>query len=389
MATQGANGLAMSSKVRDQIPAFRSDLSTHRLCQRLVMSFCRGENEDLYCQIGSFIQFAEILCQFYIRSGFERMGWHPKARALITTRELMDKLSIQKTRQPLVNRFLGLIADYEDDLWRIRDYPPGDCFDRMLSDAHLRFPDARVELALLERCGSNLPAILTGELDALELLFPLDGSPTAEQLYRDSAVAQLLNRVLAEAVLSVRKELDASRGLRVLEIGAGTGAATRSILPALGEAVSEYFFTDVSQGLVEKARQELGHWRFMSFGRFDIEQAIDVQGFSKNSFNIVIAANVLHATKDLVQAIENTRQLLQPGGTLILLEGTRRQAWQDLIFGLLPGWWRFEDSLRSDYPLIGVDDWISALNASGFKEPAGFVPHLQLGQTILLATRPS
>lgn len=378
----------MPPAVSDHAPAFRSDLSTHRLCQQLMEPFSHGNNEAVFSQIGGFIQFTETLCRHYVRMALEHMGWPVKARAMITTRKLMDKLSIHEAHLRLVNRLLGLIAEYDDGLWRICDYEPGEGIDQLMAEAKIRFPDAQIELALLERCGSNLPAVLTGEIDALELLFSRQGSPTPEHLYRNSSVARLLNRALTDAVYSVMQEIDESYGLRVLEIGAGTGAATQSIVAALGEAVAEYFFSDLSQGLVEKARQEFGQRRLMSFGRLDIEQAIDAQGFSENSFNIVIASNVLHATKDLLQAIKNTRQLLAPGGTLVLLEGTRRQAWQDLVFGLLPGWWRFEDSVRTDYPLISVDEWISVLKQSGFEDTAGFVPHLQLGQAVLLAVKP-
>lgn len=377
----------MPPAVGDHAPAFRSDLSTHRLCQQLMEPFSHGNNEAVFSQSGGFIQFTETLCKHYIRMALERMGWQAKARAMITTRELMDKLSIQEAHFRLANRLLGLIAEYDDGIWRVCDYDAGECINRLMADAKIRFPNAQIELALLERCGSNLPAVLAGQIDALELLFSRQGSPTPEHLYRNGSVARLLNRTLADAVYSVLQEFDARPGLRVLEIGAGTGAATQSIVPTLGEGVLEYFFSDLSQGLVEKARQEFGQWGFMSFGRLDIEQAIDTQGFSENSFNIVIAANVLHATKDLIQAIENVRQLLAPGGTLVLLEGTRRQAWQDLIFGLLPGWWRFEDSVRTDYPLISVDDWVSILKQSGFEDTAGFVPHLQLGQAVLLAAK--
>ena len=61
--------------------------------------------------------------------------------------------------------------------------------------------------------------------------------------------------------------------------------------------------------------------------------------------------------------------MLAPGGLLLLLEGTARQRWVDLIFGLLEGWWKFQDShLRPDYPLLSREQWVQLLSEQGFSQ---------------------
>ena len=41
--------------------------------------------------------------------------------------------------------------------------------------------------------------------------------------------------------------------------------------------------------------------------------------FADYKFHFVIAANVLHATRDLRQTLKNVQQLMAPGGILMLL----------------------------------------------------------------------
>ena len=55
-------------------------------------------------------------------------------------------------------------------------------------------------------------------------------------------------------------------------------------------------------------------------------------------------------------------------GLLILLEGIQPTRWVDLTFGLLEGWWRFEDQHRPSYPLLTSAQWQTLLNESNFCE---------------------
>jgi len=86
---------------------------------------------------------------------------------------------------------------------------------------------------------------------------------------------------------------------------------------------------------------------------------------------------VLHATCDLARTLGPCQQLLAPRGLLILLEGTGRQRWVDLTFGLTEGWWRFADTdLRPSYPLLSPQQWLDLLQAVGFAAAAS-IPTLQ------------
>ena len=57
--------------------------------------------------------------------------------------------------------------------------------------------------------------------------------------------------------------------------------------------------------------------------------------------------------------------MLRPDGILYLVELTRNLFWFDLIFGLLEGWWLFEDGRK--HILADESLWKHHLDCSGFQ----------------------
>ncbi|MBI5722129.1 MAG: SDR family NAD(P)-dependent oxidoreductase [Burkholderiales bacterium] len=225
------------------------------------------------------------------------------------------------------------------------------------------------ELSMLRRCGEHLAPVMRGEQDALQLLFPGGSFAEARKLYVESPYARTYNGALAAALRSATVALPPHARLRVLEIGAGTGGTTTYVLPLLDAQRTEYTFTDLSPLFLERAAETFAAYPFMQRRLLDIERDPVAQGLEAGRFDIVIAANVLHACADLGQAVAHARALLAPGGQLLLLEGVAPQRWVDLTFGLTDGWWRFADSaLRPDYPLIATDTWRTLLARQGFDE---------------------
>ena len=114
------------------------------------------------------------------------------------------------------------------------------------------------------------------------------------------------------------------------------------------------------------------------------------QGFQNQHFDIVIAANVLHATADLRETLRHIRYLLAPGGLIVLIEGTYPERWVDLTFGLTEGWWRFRDrELRRLYPLLSRPAWLDLLTQSGFLDANAIQPLEGSHQSVFFARLPS
>ncbi|WP_027133348.1 SDR family NAD(P)-dependent oxidoreductase [Geminicoccus roseus] len=235
------------------------------------------------------------------------------------------------------------------------------------------------EQDLLHRCGLALPAILRGEQDPLAVLFA-DGGPAA--IYREAPAYRAGNQLVA---LAARFAAHPAGRLRVLEIGAGTGGTTAAVLEALGPGRTEYWFTDVSESFLDGARTRFPGIRAH---RLDIERPLEGQAVPEAGFDLVLAANVLHATADLRQAVRHAASALRPGGSLVLLESTTQGGWIDLVFGLTEGWWRFADrDLRPNYPLLTEAGWSALLVEEGFDVLPLPGAHGTLpGQAVLLAT---
>jgi len=161
--------------------------------------------------------------------------------------------------------------------------------------------------------------------------------------------------------------------LRILEIGAGTGGMTYPVLRTLGgqdgttPRFAEYTFTDISSGFFEPAREKLKEWSpLVSYQKFDIEIEPSQQGFPLEHYDVVIAHNVLHATTQIKRTLKHVRNLLRPGGRLLLSEITVEKLSTGLVWGTLPGWWAGLSEGRLNGPLLTEDEWSKTLQDSGF-----------------------
>ncbi|MEM9087129.1 MAG: SDR family NAD(P)-dependent oxidoreductase, partial [Cyanobacteria bacterium P01_F01_bin.53] len=196
-----------------------------------------------------------------------------------------------------------------------------------------------------------------------------------------------------EAVMTTVAPVPAERPLRILEIGAGTGGTTAHLLPQLAQLPNAlaYLFTDISPRFTSAAKERFQDFDFVDYALLDIGRSPQSQDFSAD-YDLVIAANVLHATANLHDTLVNVTNLLAPGGQLILLEGTQPVGWVDLIFGMTPGWWKFSDTtLRSKHPLLSVDEWQTLLNSVGFETALDLQPRgrnsSKLSQSVIMAQK--
>jgi NADPH:quinone reductase-like Zn-dependent oxidoreductase/SAM-dependent methyltransferase len=178
-----------------------------------------------------------------------------------------------------------------------------------------------------------------------------------------------MNQLVQKSVIEILKNESQEKRIKILEIGAGTGGTTAYLLPQLYSQLIEYTFTDISPLFTTKARQKFKDYSSVNYRLLDIEKDPTLQGFKLHDYDIIIAANVIHATEDLAKSLSNIQSLLTSRGFFVLLEGVYPLCWLDLIFGLTEGWWRFKDSqIRSSYPLISVNQWQELFKQTGFKD---------------------
>ena len=190
-----------------------------------------------------------------------------------------------------------------------------------------------------------------------------------ERLYQSSPPARTYNELVAATVDAIASQWNRARPLRILEIGAGTGSTTAFVLPRLSNLNVEYTFTDVSPLFLNRAREKFADVAVMRYALLDISSNPQAQGIPAAHFDIVIGANVMHATPDLLRTMTHVRALLVPDGSVVLLEGTTQQRFGDLTVGLLDGWWAFTDTERRSYALMPRPQWLALLREAGFTSP--------------------
>lgn len=215
-----------------------------------------------------------------------------------------------------------------------------------------------------------MPSVIRGETTILE---HMTKSGRLDNYYKHAlgfeAVNELIPRIVGQ--LSYRRP-----HMHFLEIGAGTGGSTHGILSKLGTAFASYTYTDISTGFFEKAQERFKTYaNRMVFKTLNIEKDPMTQGFIEQAYDVVLAANVLHATKPLEQTLRNARRLLKPGGYLVLLEIIKNDPMRvGLIMGGLPGWWIGREDGRRYAPTISLPEWDSLLKKTGFSGVDTFTP---------------
>jgi len=231
-----------------------------------------------------------------------------------------------------------------------------------------RVSAATTDGALLVHQGEHLVDIFLGKTDPLEIM--IQGG-RLHAIHGQHLGWEIGHHHLAEYVdLLAHKNPD----INLLEIGAGTGGTSQAILEKLGghngdsPRMRSYTYTDITSGFFEDAGEKFAAWSsYLDFRKLDIEKDPIEQGFEAGAYDVIIASNVLHATKSMDETISHVNKLLKPGGKLILYEITNPMiARVCMIFGTLPGWFAGADEGRKLTPCLTYGQWEDLLTRNGF-----------------------
>ncbi|KAI9642579.1 Reducing polyketide synthase boa6 [Ciborinia camelliae] len=218
-----------------------------------------------------------------------------------------------------------------------------------------------VDLELMQAVGNNLPDVVRGTTTMLEHMLP---NGLLDRLYTEGIGMATSNKFVTAAMKKIGHRYPK---MRVLEIGAGTGGATKGIFTGIGDAFAHYTFTDISTGFFMKARDVFSDYaNRMTFSLLNCEKDPLEQGYEAHSFDVIVASNVLHATEFLEKTMKNVRTLLKPGGYLCLLECTGHLERTGFLMAGLPGWWLGGADGRPYRPTISPPEWDAVLKKTGF-----------------------
>ncbi|RDL32698.1 Polyketide synthase-nonribosomal peptide synthetase [Venustampulla echinocandica] len=282
------------------------------------------------------------------------------ARRLIEETASEDRGKFKWYHQRMLEAFdehLALAASGQHPLLRREWLVDGPEILKGMDAAH---PDA-VQLQMLHAVGNNLAGIVQGQISQLQVMTKDD---LLNRFFMEDLACIRVNQFLADTLRQITFKYPRCN---ILEIGAGTGGTTRSALKAIDDAYMSYTFTDISSAFLPSAEEKFaGYSHKMIFKTLDIENDLDSQGYAPHSFDIVIAANVLHATHNLHKTMRNVRSLLRPGGYVLLFETTGETLSIPLMFSGLPSWWPGEEPERRLRPIMPPLHWEQILSDTGF-----------------------
>ena len=159
-----------------------------------------------------------------------------------------------------------------------------------IAQSSLALNEVSSESRLMCHIYQNLSAIFDGEISGIQVA--LQGNRLT-QMYETGSIIAEGNRRLACIMELISFE---NSRLRILEVGAGTGSATREILPKLKGKTThrrykEYVYTDVSSSFLHKAKEEFEHYQGVVFSTYDMEEPASTQKID-SSYDVVLASNV-------------------------------------------------------------------------------------------------
>ncbi|MEM9447036.1 MAG: class I SAM-dependent methyltransferase [Cyanobacteria bacterium P01_E01_bin.6] len=338
------------------------------------------ENVDLQT-LSSLLQCLESLSTAYICQTLIQLGVfiHPHERHTLDS--LMEHCQIQPHYRKLLAQWLraleeeGLV-ELEKNIYTNPLPLPTDSMNSLWLEARdyaSSIPQVNNFLEYLRQHGENHSRLLKGELDPLALLFVEGSQDTAEKLYEFNPAALYFNKIIREILRAMTASQSTGKCLKILEIGAGVGATTASILPVLMSNKVLYTYTDVSSFFINQAKRKFQNYSFVEYRKFDINLEPEPQNYQLGSFDIVIAANVLHIARDLNKAISYLYSLLVPQGLLLLLELTHYRRSVMTTTGFVKGFSEYSDErLQDNTPLLSVEQWSEKLGTCGFEKFIAF-----------------
>ncbi|PYJ95439.1 MAG: hypothetical protein DME54_13440 [Verrucomicrobia bacterium] len=240
-------------------------------------------------------------------------------------------------------------------------------------------PGNAATLDLLDHAANLYPAVAGGKQRGDQSLFGPQGIPLWLNYFHNRNLTYAVNNWTG-AVLAADRLANRSR-LRILEIGAGTGSASETLLRyfdqrGLLSRIKRYLITEPSAFFRRRAQRELSSQYPnlpLEWGALDLNSPWETQGVFPGDFDLVYAVNVLHISEDLLFSLNQARSALSEDGLLVIGECLRpyvnQPIYPELMFQILESYAdvQLDSEMRPNPGFLTADQWRCAFTRAGFE----------------------
>ena len=353
----------------------------HTLIDRTLGGFNESENtKKCFVEINRLGLHLTLLC-------FNKAGVFRNAHERYDKQQLRTRLSVTPDYSRLFNELLNILAragwiriqgeqivsTTEVESASVQEAIK--CVEEERNQLLSSYPEMKTHINLVWVCMSACLEVLRGEIAGTDVMFPNSSMERVEGIYKGNAQVDHYNQSVALNVLAYIRhcmpKLGKNGKIKILEVGAGTGSTSTMIFDAVreyGEHLT-YVYTDISPSLINYGRKTFeADNPFVDFKILDVERDVEAQGYELFDFEIVIATNVFHATRRINNTLRHAKALLKTNGWLIINEGVKNLDFLTYTFGLLKGWWLYDDEKERlpGGPTLSLAIWRNVLQEEGF-----------------------
>lgn len=254
----------------------------------------------------------------------------------------------------------------EDGCWSLSadfELPDAEAIWRSIVDD---YPGYLSEAVVLGRLGMHLVNLLRGRRNVDEILSYEPGG-LLETFYTRSPSARFQNSQVVMLVERLLRRLPAGRSLRILDVGTGFGGPFQDILSSMPSEQLKYTCLDKNDDVLQRLKAANADSQHLSFVEADIETELP-ESLSPGGYDVVLVSHVLHELDDLGTALDNCRNLLAPGGLIIVVE-RNPDPLIDVFLGADPNWWKHSPSPNEPVSrLLPMDSWRELFERAGFAD---------------------